>query len=268
MHVSARKKQQYALGRRPNTGKPRITLTAGNLLGVAAVAPPSVDFYSAVPLTTWGMDGNDEVGDCTCAEIDHAVKTMEVAAGNDEVVSSDTEVLDAYSAITGYDPKDPSTDQGAEMQNVRNYWRTTGFTLGGRVDKILLFAEVPVSDTNLVEYALSRFGEVGLGFRFPVSAMQQFRAGKPWDVVRHSSIDGGHAVALVGYDDMYYYVVTWGRVQKMTPAFFAKYVDEAWIQLSEDFVNSVSGEDPVHETLSQLGEQFAALTGRPNPVSA
>jgi hypothetical protein len=266
--VSARKTAHYALGRRSNTGKARVTLTAGNLLSVAAVAPPSVNFYSAVVAETWGMDGNHDVGDCTCAEIDHAIKAMQVTAGNTEVVSSDTEVLDAYSAITGYDPKDPDTDQGAEMQAVRNYWRTTGFTLGGRVDKILLFAEVPVSDTNLVEYALSRFGEVGLGFKFPLSAHEQFDAGEPWDVVRHSHIKGGHAVALVGYDDKFYYVVTWGKVQKMTPAFFAKYVDEAWVQLSEDFVNSVSGEDPFHETLRQLGEQFAELTGRPNPISA
>jgi len=266
--MSKRQARRFALGRKPNTGRPRIMLTAGSLLSVAAAPPPSVDFYSAIPPATWGVDGNDDVGDCTCAEVDHAVKTLQVAAGNKEVESTETEVLDAYSAITGYDPKDPATDQGAVMQDVRNYWRKTGFTLGGTTDKILLFAEVSVSDTRLVEYALSRFGEVGLGFRFPHSAMVQFHAGKPWDVVKRSPIEGGHAVSLVGYDDEFYYVVTWGKIQKMTPAFFASYVDEAWIQLSRDFVNGVSGEDPFHETLHELGEQFATVTGSPNPIPA
>jgi hypothetical protein len=266
--MSESQNKRYALGRRPNTGKPRITLTAQSLLPVAAAPPDSVDFYSAVPPRTWGVDGNDDIGDCTCAEVDHAVKALQVAAGNPEVESTEKEVLAAYSTITGYDPDDPATDQGAVMQDVRDFWRKTGFTLGARVDKILLFAEVPVADTRLVEYALSRFGEVGIGFRFPHSALTQFHAGKPWDVVKRSPIEGGHAVSLVGYDEDFYYVVTWGKVQKMTPAFFATYVDEAWIQLSTDFVNSVTGEDPLHETLHGLGEQFAALTGRPNPIPA
>lgn len=264
---------RFALGRKPNAGAPRITLNAESLLPVAATPPPSVDFYSAVKPDTWGMDGNDEVGDCTCAEIDHAIKALQVAAGNDEIVSGPQEVLAAYSAITGYDPSQHGphgnpTDRGAVMQNVRDYWRRTGFTLGGTVDKILLFAEVPVADTRLVEYALSRFGEIGLGFRFPTSAHAQFNAGLPWDVVKYSRIVGGHAVALVGYDEDFYHVVTWGKLQKMTPAFFGKYVDEAWVQLSADFVNSVSGEDPLHQTLQDLGAQFAELTGQPNPVTA
>jgi hypothetical protein len=258
---------RFALGRKPNTGAPRITLTANSLLPVAVAPPPSVDFYTDVKPDTWSVDGNDTVGDCTCAEVDHAVKAMQVAADNPEIVSSTEEVLAAYSAITGYDPDEPDTDRGAVMQDVRDYWRRTGFTLGGKVDKILLFAEVSVADTRLVEYALSRFGEVGLGFRFPQSAHDQFNAGKPWDVVKRSPIIGGHAVALVGYDEDYYYVVTWGKVQKMTPAFFGTYVDEAWIQLSTDFVNSVTGEDPLRETLKELGDQFAELTGQPNPVS-
>jgi hypothetical protein len=225
-----------------------------------------VDYYSKVDPASWGVDGNDTVGDCTCAEIDHAVKTMQVAASRAEVVSTVQEILDAYSAITHYDPNDPSTDRGAEMQQVRDYWRSTGFTLGGSVDKILLFAELDISSTALIEYALSRFGEVGLGIRFPASAKAQFDAGEPWDVVRHSRIEGGHAIALVGYDTAYYYVITWGQVQRMTPAFFHRYVEEAWVSLSEDFVNDISGEDPFAETLYQLGEQFSSVTGQPNPV--
>lgn len=257
------------LGRKPNDpAKPRVKLTAGMVPAATYNPPPAVDYYSKVPASTWGMDGNDTVGDCTFAEVDHTTKARQVAAGNLEVRSTEAEVLAAYTAVTGYDPADPSTDQGAMMQDVRDYWRKHGVTLGGVNDKILLFAEIDHRDLMLVRWAVDRFGAVGLGVNFPKSAMDQFNQGKPWTVVRGSQIEGGHAVALVGYDAQYAYVVTWAQVQKVDWAWFIAYVEEAWVDLDESFVNSVSGNDPFAETLHGLGEQFAALTGKPNPVPA
>jgi hypothetical protein len=254
------------LGRLPNQGRPRVRLTADAIPEAQFNPPPAVDYYSQVPPQTWGMDGNDAVGDCTCAEVDHTTKARQIAAGNAEVQSRAAEVLAAYSAITGYNPNDPSTDQGAEMQAVRDYWRKHGVTLGGHPDKILMFAEIDHRNLLLVRWAVDRFGAVGLGFNFPASAMDQFNRGKPWTVVSGSPIDGGHAVTMAGYDAQYAYVITWGRVQRMDWAFFTAYVEEAWVDLDESFVNSVSGQDPFAETLHGLGEQFAQLTGQPNPV--
>jgi hypothetical protein len=214
------------------------------------------------------MDGNDTVGDCTCAEVDHCVKALQVAAGNPEVKSTPAEVLSAYSAITGYTPSDPNTDQGAVMQDVRSYWRKNGFQLGGQKHTILLFAQVDHANHDLVKWCIARFGELGIGFNFPASAMQQFDAGQPWTVVNGSPIDGGHAVSAVGYDADFVYVVTWGRVQKMAWAFFDKYVDEAWTQLSEEWVSATSGNDPLAETAYQLGQQYSTVTGQPNPIPA
>jgi len=73
-------------------------------------------------------------------------------------------------------------------------------------------------------------------------------------------------VTAVGYDAQYVYVVTWGRVQPMTWEFFVAYVDEAWTDLDESFVNATTGTDPLAETLYALGEQFRQVTGKPNPV--
>jgi hypothetical protein len=215
------------------------------------------------------MDGNDSVGDCTCADVDHEVKAAQVAAGNPQVQSTAAEVLAAYSAITGYNPDDPSTDQGAEMQAVRDYWRTTGFTLGGTVHKVVLFAELPCQDTTTVRWALDQFGTVGVGVNLPAAAQQQFADGQPWDVVADDGgIDGGHAVALVGYDTDYAYVLTWGQVQRATWAWWARYVEECWTTLDEDFVNTASGKDELGGTLYDLGAQFERVTGQPNPFPA
>lgn len=256
----------FKAGRKPNSGKPRVTLSEDVTTNYAP--PASLDRYSSVPASTWGMDGNDTVGDCTCADVDHEVKTVQVAAGNAEVASTSQEVLAAYSAITGYNPADPSSDQGAEMQDVRSYWQKSGFTLGGVDHKILLFAELAVSNLNLVKWALDQFGTVGLGVNLPDSAMDQFNAGQPWTVVSNSAIDGGHAIALVGYDANWAYVLTWGQVQKVAWDWFAEYVEEAWTALTADFVNTHSGDTPLGGTLYALGQQFAAVTGKVNPVPA
>jgi hypothetical protein len=184
------------------------------------------------------------------------------------VSSTAEEVLAAYSAITGYNPADPNSDQGAEMQDVRAYWQKTGFRLGGQAHTIAMFAQVAHTNTDLVKWALDQLGALGLGVNLPASAQDQFGAGQPWTVVEGSDIEGGHAIALVGYDADWWYIVTWGQVQKVAPAWFDKYVDEAWTVLSQDFINSVSGADPLGGTLYMLGQQFAAITSRPNPIPA
>jgi hypothetical protein len=257
----------YRTGRKPNDPtRRRIRLTADL---VPALNPPAtVDWYTKVPASTWGMDGNDALGDCTCAEIDHAVKTLQVAAGNTEVKSTSGEVVKLYEQAAGYNPSDPNTDQGAEMQVIRDWWRKNGVVLGGTKHTILLFAEVDHTRHDLVKWCIAHFGELGVGFDFPDSAMTQFNQGKPWDVVKGAPAPTeGHAVAAVGYDDQYVYVVTWGRVQKMTWAFWDKYVAEAWTQLSSEFVGA-SGSDPLGETLYALGQQYAAITGQANPIPA
>ena len=79
-------------------------------------------------------------------------------------------------------------------------------------------------------------------------------------------IEGGHCVTVVGYTDAYLTVCTWGKsTQKMTYAFWNKYVEEAWALVSQDWWNAATGKDPEGVDLAALGAQWAALTGQPNP---
>lgn len=256
----------FKKGRLPRTPRPTIELRSTVI--PPGYSPPAIlDRYTAVPPASWGMDANDTIGDCTIADGDHEVKSSEVAAGNTEVNSTQQECISIYSAVTGYNPKDPNSDQGAEMQDVRKYWRTTGFTLGGKAHKILLYASLDIGNLNLVKWGVDQFNAVGLGINFPDSAMDQFNASEPWDVVPNAPTPTeGHAIALVGWDGTYWYIVTWGKIQKMTQAFFAKYVEEVWLSFTQDFVNSVSGNDPLKQSLYQMGQQFAQVTGQTNPI--
>ena len=87
--------------------------------------------------------------------------------------------------------------------------------------------------------AVYLFGFVGIGILFPDYAMDQFNKGEPWDVVQHQPApEDGHYIPIVGMENGNFVVVTWGRKQLMTPAFFKKYNDESVVYLSEEYLKA------------------------------
>ena len=245
-------------GVRPaDPSRPRLYF---KMFAKASVTPPAtVDYSGFGPV---GMLGNDTVGDCVFAADGHIVEQATFFGQGSEYVVSTEQALAAYSQVTGYNPADPNTDQGALVQDGLDYLRKTGF--GGH--KIAAFAQVDVKNITEVKNAIAEFGSVDIGFNFPDSAMTQFNAGKPWDVVAGARIEGGHCVTVVGYTDAYLTVCTWGKsTQKMTYAFWNKYVEEAWALVSQDWWNAATGKDPEGVDLAALGAQWSALTGQPNP---
>jgi hypothetical protein len=157
--------------------------------------------------------------------------------GHDGQVTDD-DVIAFYSGSTGYDPADPSTDQGGVMQDVMAYWRREG--IAGH--RIAAFFELDPHDLDEVRAALYLFGGVNLGIALPQSALDQIDAGQPWDATsRHARIVGGHDVWLVEMDaDGNGTVVTWGQLQKFTRAFWDRYIarngGEAWAACSLEWI--------------------------------
>ena len=250
---------QFHPGRKKNDGtKPRL-LFKRYLTTVDY--PPTVDWLSAVH--SWPMYLNDRYGDCTCAAAGHIIQALSTYGQGSTQTISNNDVLAAYEAVSGFNPLTGENDDGAVMQDVLNYWRKSG--IGGH--KILAFAEVDVSDIDEVKAAANIFGTVYIGIDFPESAMDQFNDSKPWDVVKGSPIEGGHAINVGFYDTNTYRVVTWGEVQEMTQAFWDKYVEEAWIVITPEWLNE-QGQSPGGLDLYSLGEDLAELTGGANPFPA
>jgi hypothetical protein len=248
------------LGKLPATPA-RPKLCASTLLAGLPAPSASVDMYSGV--TGWPMYLNDRYGICVWAGFGHHIEQITRYGQGRTVEVADSDVETGYES-TGFNPDDPNSDQGTNVEDGLSYWRKTG--LAGH--KIVAYAAVDVSNATEVKQAVEYFGAVGVGFNFPAYAMDQFDAGKPWDVQKaNAGIEGGHYVIVVGYDGTYFYVVTWGKIQKMTPAFFRKYVDEAYVVADDEMVSKasqyVSGTD-----LHAFGEQFADLTGEANPFPA
>lgn len=216
------------------------------------------------------MDGNSQWGDCVFAMIGHAIQTWTANTGV-EAVPTTAQLLGAYAAVTGFDPnagppgRNP-TDQGTQLQDALNYWLKHG--VAGH--KILAFAQVDHTSEAEMQAACALFGVLLVAIDFPAVAMEQFDAGKPWDVVRDDGgSKGGHAVLGVKYDVAtgLWYWITWGKAQPVTFAFVKKYLVEAWVAVSQEWVLA-NGQTPSGLDLHGLGEGFAALTGKPNPFPA
>ncbi len=252
------------LGRKPPVRtRPRLRLSPH----IDTQVPPNpamVDWLAAV--RDWPMYLNDQLGDCTIAGVGHIIEALSTYGQGQTVEITDQQVLAAYEAVSGYDPATGQHDDGAVMQDVLNYWRKQG--IGGH--KILAFAEVDVSRRAEVDAAINVFGHVYLGFNFPAVAMRQFDQGLPWDVVPDDGgLDGGHAVNAGRYSspDGNVTVVTWGQIQQMTDAFWDRYVDEAWVAITPEWLDA-AGHSPAGLDLYGLGEDLAQLTGGQNPFPA
>jgi hypothetical protein len=221
------------LSPRPRVGVPRLPL-AGYALTPSLPAPPAVCRYDAA-VTTWPMYGNDTIGDCTCAAAGHLIEVWTAQAGAPSV-PLESAIVGAYSAITGYDPATGANDTGALETDVLAYWQNTGIA-GNEIDA---YASLQPADLDGLKRAVWLFGGVYLGIEVRQSTEQQFEAGEPWDYVGPwlNPIEGFHAVPIVGYDAQFFYVCTWGAMQRATPEFVAQQADEAYAIVDAAFIGA------------------------------
>jgi len=221
------------LGKRHARHDPRVP----KLLKFTASLPPppaSVDWSSKV--TTWPMMLNDKLGDCTCAAVGHCIQEWTTYAGA-PVVLPDSAILQLYEQVSGYNPNDPSTDQGAVEVDVLNYWLANGVSK----EPLQAYAALELQNHNEVMDSLYWFGNCYIGLALPISAQKQ----DVWAVPPGGAVGegapgswGGHAVPVVAYDARGLTVVTWGATKRMTWQFWDTYCDEAYALLSPLWLSS------------------------------
>jgi len=243
------------LGKKPAHHDPR-TLQMANYLQLPPI-PPAQD-WTAKAASNWGMMLNDKLGDCTCAAVGHIIQAWSANVGPTEIVLPDQTILKAYEAVGGYNPNDPSTDQGAVELNVLKYWRKTG--VGGY--KIDAFVALEPKNHQHVQAAVDLFGGAYIGLALPVSAQKQAVWSVPPGGPQGSGAPGswgGHAVVIEAYDPQGLTCITWGKKKRMTWAFWDAYCDEAYATLSELWAGTKPA--PSGFDLAQLKTDLQALVG-------
>jgi hypothetical protein len=188
---------------------------------------------------------NDQLGCCTIAGLAHLFGAMSAYGSGTEALFDNSVIQATYSAVGGYVPGDPSTDNGCVMQDVLAYARANGMAdTTGKVHKVLGSARMGnPADELLLGQVLDVFGSVYVGFDVQPVIEQEFDNGQPWTYAPGEPVIGGHCVVLQKRDPARSEVgilnyVTWGALQRATFPWQAHCVSEAWAVVSEDWVRS------------------------------
>lgn len=192
----------------------------------------SVD-YAQDMTEPWGMLANDQYGDCVFASLAHFKQAASVNATGKARKFTDSEVLRWYSEATGFDPDDPSTDNGANPIEALQYFMRIGEVVAyGRVD--------PTNDAH-VAACIQLFGGLWSAWDLP----EAWQNAETWDVGPNLRGQwavgswGGHAVNQVGHDAKCNTpTVTWGSVVPTTAAARHVYCSEAYALITQEWLDT------------------------------
>jgi len=197
------------------------------------------------PAKLFPMDGNDTLGDCTCAGLAHAITVYNGLIGKKEIMSKQA-VEKVYFQLTG------GVDSGLDELVVLNYWQS--HKVGS--DQIMAFVKLDPKNHTHVQQAIEIFGGVYLGFQVQENCVQEFDSHKPW--TPGPLTKDGHAVYAVAYDATGVTVLTWGNTQQATWAWWDECVDEAYAILPPEAKNSSFA--PGYN-LAQLQQDLSGVAG-------
>lgn len=215
----------------------RRTLRLSDYIPALPAFPDSFDWTPKVT-QPWGMMANDSIGDCTIATAGHMIMSW-LADNGIQITPAVSQIIAAYSAITGYNPTTGANDNGAAETDVLDYWRQTG--IAGH--KIGAYVYIDPTNIDHVKFATWAFGGVYLGAALP----SIFQGASSW--LRPTNISGagaapgswgGHAIPGMAYDAQGVTVITWGNPLKADWGLFSKdypVFEEAYAILSPDFIS-------------------------------
>jgi hypothetical protein len=239
----------FRLGRKAIKVDTRTVKMADYLTPKLPPAPPVCNW--AKGLTDFGVMLNDRLGCCTISGCGHAIQIWSVNTVKEATVPDST-ILHYYEKWDGYDPLDPSSDQGGVELDVLKAWRKQG--LAGH--KILGFAAANIHNLEEIKQTIHLFGGSYIGMTVTDKEMQDANnPAIPWDV--GGSVIGGHCVVVIGYDAQFMYFISWGKIYKMTIACWNANVDEAYGILGQDWLTDKGA--PNGFNLNQLQADLSAI---------
>ncbi len=226
------------------------------------LANPPAAISRPHPGFSWGMLANDRIGDCVIAMMLHSIEDFHLDSGTPAPAFTDADAIGVYSAITGYNPNDPSSDRGTDESAAMRYWEHPGLhTSDGAAHAIV--ATVAVDPTNLTEcrIAIDEFVDLQIGIALPISAQGQTE----WTVVGDGKTGnsapgswGGHGIPYREYDADTFKCVTWGAELLLTVPFHQDYAQEAHVVVTNEMLNK-TGVGPSGVAWDELIADIKAL---------
>lgn len=189
------------------------------------------------------MADNDKIGDCTAAGLANSIRAVSALNGFQTQIT-DAEAIQFYSASTGYDPRDPASDQGGIEVDVLAYAARNGIDLGEQ-RLYPIWGSIHPQGRNAMGLACAALGPVYLGVQLAVA--DQAGMGGLWDTPTPTAYGnpspgswGGHCLVLWDYaglnDDDEIRLLTWGTYQRATWRWLHSRIMEAhgllWPQLA------------------------------------
>ena len=188
-------------------------------------------------------------GDCVIAYMLHQIMIWNAVAHAGTPVSfTDDQAIQTYSAITGYVPGDPSTDNGTDPDTALNYWQQT--PLFGH--KIAGYVNLDITNIDQLKFAIATFGGIGFSFNVPAYIMT-IPGGASWSYVAGADItnQGGHQVGIMDYGRNGFRENCWSTTNTFNPDFIGAFGMAAQAVVSEDWIKA-SGISPSGLDLTAL----------------
>jgi hypothetical protein len=242
------------LGKLPSKSDPR-TLRLEKYFDPATIpVPDTFDYMQRV--SEFPMWLNDRVGDCAIASPAGLIATWTANKGAQQLVS-DTDVLRAYSAVSGYNPQTGQNENGCVMLDVLKYWKNVG--IGGH--KLGAFGDVGIADMIAVKAACWLCEGLNIGLQLPAYCLNSSLWLTPSNVIA-----GGHAIDLLGFDANGNFIgVSWGRVVSVSPAFLMAQCDELHFGISSDQFDA-AGAAANHLDIVAMQKDVATVAAFDTPV--
>lgn len=260
----------FAYGRKEKTPDSRDFLLADHLPATLQ-AIPADHWGHGNTYVDWRMNGNgpageseglpsswhaakEGAGDCVEAAQVNELKVLLTDAGMnpadaEALIGSGKTAIELYAAITGYDPKTGSGDEGTEIRDRLKYMQKTGLKdTKGSVHKIGVFAAVDPQNLEHLLFAAYHFDAVPLGVSVTQANEEAFASAEAaaetpvWDYDASSEEVGLHCFPLIGRPDSKHLAVpNWALKTFLTESYRENQVQEAWCYLSPDRISRVTG---------------------------
>lgn len=199
--------------------------------------PDQVHWHAMTPAAGWPMLGNDRVGCCVFASALHYLQMISLYRGK-PITPTETECLEAYSAVTGYDSRDPTTDNGSVVMGpggMIEYWHRHGLMAGGELNKCGTPAVVDFRNVAELQAAIYLFGAVFMGANLTQNdADAEFL----W-LDQSGRLIGGHEFLFTGFTRLEhttrYDILTWDGMRRTDDVWVDTAMEEAVVVYDEEF---------------------------------